>query len=499
MPLALPQSRLTLTNVVLLVLALVAGAVVQALFWHTGIGANWLVCDAIQIGLAIVLFRRGPIRAAAWAAMGCSIVLGLAVVRYASTWTIVLALPLNAALLGALPVLLRDPRTLGELARVPVDMALSIVRVPRALTRAVAVPAEALDFGGGKGRALVVGLALGLPTAGLFTLLLSSDPNFTVLLARAREKMGDVLGFTAYALFTAGALLFWHALHTPEKDAESKTLTLAAAAKPVPYRWEPPADALTGVGVRATTASAKRLTIAPLTWAAVVGQVALVFAAFDAVNARQLFGGHDLVRDTQGVTYASYLHAGFGQLLFATMLSVCLVMGGHRLLGGVRVGKGVVALEAALLVLTGVTLASCWQRLAIYEEAYGATYLRLGVAFVEVLVLGVLALTLGKCIARHWRGHAGALVAFTALLGVVAACFDADGYVASHNLDRAMRGRPLDTEYLASLSADACSALAHPYLAANRELGESLGESWRTSRPPQGWRAARGVGDRCDR
>lgn len=492
------------------VAAVAAGAIMQALFWRTSIGVNWLVCDLLQTAAAVALFRRGPLRAPAWGAIGGSVALGAAVACHASAWSLAVALPVNVALLSTLPTLLRGDRTIGELAALPADLAASLLRVPRATRRTGQVAAQSVDFG--RGRGLVLGVGLGLPTAGLFALLLCADPSFTALVSRAFSKVSDVVSFTAWALFTAGALLFWHALHTPEKDDE----LAPAPPAPFPYRIEPSAPVTTLAAARPVLLSRSRLSLQPLTWGAIVAQVAIVFAAFDAVNARRLFGGHHLVRATQGVTYASYLHSGFGQLLFAAALSVCLVVGGHRLLANgagasevkdhgehrarVPGGAVIVALEVVLLVLTGVTLASCWQRLAIYEDAYGATYLRLGVAFIEALVLGVLVLTIAKAVARGWRGYAGTLVAFATSVGAVAGCFDADAYVAGANLDRASRGHELDVAYLATLSGDACTTLSHPVLAAQPEVARTLRDAWAADLAVSrgnGWRAARGVFDQC--
>jgi hypothetical protein len=268
----------------------------------------------------------------------------------------------------------------------------------------------------------------------------------------------------------------------------------AAAPDAGPYRYPP------SQSEGAPIAPTARVSV--VTWAMVVGQVALVFALFVAANLRHLFGGVALVRAPGGLTYATYLHAGFAQLLFATMLSVCLVLTGHALLrprgaGGAPVpgGKLLASLESALLVLTGVTLASCWQRLRIYEDAYGASHLRLGVAFVELSVLGVLAITLAKVLARRWAGHGGAVLAFAALVAVVASAFDADAYVARTNLDRAAAGKPLDARYLASLSSDAAATLDHPYLRAHPETAAEVTSSLCAPRDG-GLRAFRGLG-RC--
>jgi hypothetical protein len=240
-----------------------------------------------------------------------------------------------------------------------------------------------------------------------------------------------------------------------------------------------------------------------VTWGVVVSLVAAVFAAFVAVNMHDLFGGESLVRERAALTYASYLHAGFAQLLVATALSVCLVVVGHVLLRAgddarakVPGGVAVRALEGTLLVLSGITVVSCWQRLRIYEDAYGASHLRLGVAFVEAMILGVLVLTLAKSFWRGWRGYAGSSMALALGVSVVAAHFNADAYVGKRNLDRALAGRPLDTAYLAELTSDAAALLDHPAVRADPELTELLADAY-CKPAPSDLRAFRGM-SRCD-
>jgi hypothetical protein len=228
-----------------------------------------------------------------------------------------------------------------------------------------------------------------------------------------------------------------------------------------------------------------------------------VFGLFVAANVHHLFGGAALVRAPGSLTYATYLHSGFGELLFATMLSVGLVLVGHALLrprsqgripgAPIPGGKLLATVEGTLLVLTGITVVSCWQRLRIYEDAYGASHLRLGVAFVELSVLGVLVLTLGKVLFRRWTGHAGAVLTLGAAVAVFASAMNTDAYVAMRNLDRAMDGKPLDTEYLASLSRDARAALDHPYLKDHPELTTRLEDAY-CAAEEGGVRAFRGLG-----
>jgi hypothetical protein len=159
-------------------------------------------------------------------------------------------------------------------------------------------------------------------------------------------------------------------------------------------------------------------------------------------------------------------------------------------------GRGLAALEATLLGLTGITVASCWQRLQIYEDAYGASRLRLGVAVIELAILAVLVVTLAKVLVRRWTGHAGALLALFVGIAVFASSLNADGYVATTNLDRAARGKGLDVDYLASLSVDARAALDHPFVQADPDLYARLQDGFSSSCARTGLRSYRGLG-RC--
>jgi hypothetical protein len=475
-------------------LALLAGGATQALFWKTGFGLNFFVWDLFVVAASVTLFQRRdgrPLGGTAWGAIGASLLLGFALVRFESDWALWIAAPATVALLAVLPLLLRDRSTLGELSRLPARAFGSLVETPEAIFATARLPGVAVG-GAGSGllRGVGRGLLLGVPTAGLFTLLLASDTDFARSLARLRAALGDMTLFAGLSILSAVGYLVSHSLHGRRRSQR----LAAGATNEVPYR------ALPSEPTAAVAAPVGR--VAVVTWAMVIGQVALVFALFVAANLRHLFGGDALVRSPGTVTYAAYLHAGFAELLCATVLSVCLVLLGHALLRPVGAGSSgdavpggrlLAGLEGALLVLTGVTVASCWQRLRIYEDAYGASHLRLGVAFVELTVLGVLALTLVKVFARRWTGHAGAVIALGAVIAVLATGFNTDAYVARTNLDRAAAGRPLDVGYLASLSGDARSALDHPFVKSDPALAARLRESYCSPRG-RDLRSMRGLG-----
>jgi hypothetical protein len=270
-----------------------------------------------------------------------------------------------------------------------------------------------------------------------------------------------------------------------------------------PYRVE---GDLTAPVARASAGPRLR----PLTWGVVLAQIVVVFGIYVAANAGSLFAGHAHLRARGTVTYAAYLHEGFTQVSLAALLAVACVVMGHLLLrpreaheaheGGARIagGRVLTAIELALLALVGVTLASCAHRLSLYEEAYGYTYLRLGVWLLQLGVAGLLAMTGARCVARGWQGWGSALAWSGLCFVVFAGSIDADGWIARHNVARARAGAPLDTEYLASLSEDARGVL--PEVAAlDREAAAALEQTWSawaSMHGRHGWRSRRGLGAR---
>jgi hypothetical protein len=158
-------------------------------------------------------------------------------------------------------------------------------------------------------------------------------------------------------------------------------------------------------------------------------------------------------------------------------------------------GAGLAAIELALLGLVGLTLASCVHRLALYEETYGYTELRLAVWLFQLGVGGLLTLTAARCVSRGRRAFGSALAWSLVLLTVACGSIDADGWVARRNVDRARRGARLDVEYLATLSEDAEAVLpevrALDPAAASRL--DALYREQRAEHTQRGWRSRRGL------
>src|SRR5579864_1201278 len=109
------RSRATL--VLLGVLAL--GVLTQALVWGARVGLGWFVLDVTLVGAMFAFLRQGRVTPAAALIGGSAVVLGGALVYYASDWTLAVAFPGNVLLLGVLPFVLSWRMTLADLGRLP--------------------------------------------------------------------------------------------------------------------------------------------------------------------------------------------------------------------------------------------------------------------------------------------------------------------------------------------------------------------------------------------
>lgn len=196
-------------------------------------------------------------------------------------------------------------------------------------------------------------------------------------------------------------------------------------------------------------------------WLVPVLLVDAVFLVFLAAQASVIFGGHSYVERTTGLTYAEYVHQGFGQLTVATALTLLVVWAAARKapretatdLAWLRGSLGLLCLA------TLVVVASALYRMHVYQEAYGFTQLRLLVdvfeAWLGLLVIGVLAA--GVRLSATWLPRAALLSGATALL--LLAAINPDAWIAQRNIDRYETTGKIDWVFLQQLSYDAVPVL----------------------------------------
>jgi len=195
-------------------------------------------------------------------------------------------------------------------------------------------------------------------------------------------------------------------------------------------------------------------------WLVPVLVVDAVFVAFIAAQARALVGGRDYIEATTGLTYADFVHQGFGQLTLATALTVLVVWAAARRAGSTPGDRRWLFASLGLLcVLTLLVVASALRGMAVYQDAYGFTTLRL---FVDVfegwLGFVVLAIMLAGVAGRaRWLPRIALVSGAVALVGLAA--INPDAWVAERNLDRYDETGKLDLGYLQTLSADAAPVI----------------------------------------
>lgn len=233
-----------------------------------------------------------------------------------------------------------------------------------------------------------------------------------------------------------------------------------------------------------------------------VGSVALLFAAFVGIQFAYLFGGHERVQAVPGLTYAEYARRGFAELNWTAVLTLALIGAvrrwGQR--GGAGQERAFRGTATGLLGLTLVLLASAFQRMAAYEEAYGATEMRLWVD-VFIVWLGGAILWFGATI---WRDAPFGIGAFACALGALATlnALNPDAVIVRRNADLYARKQRMDTYYLYARSTDAIPDLVR--IAGTLPAGSTARDAvtthlwqewqelsaWRARRPWYAWHAA---------
>ena len=187
--------------------------------------------------------------------------------------------------------------------------------------------------------------------------------------------------------------------------------------------------------------------------------VNLLFVIFVGIQFAYLFGGQANIT-IEGYTYAEYARRGFFELLAVSMLTLGLIFILWRL-GRFETGRqqGVFkVLSSLMVVLVLPILASAFQRLLLYEIAYGYTELRL---YSHVFMVWLAATFLWFLITLWLQPHRFALGVFVAALGflITLNVINPDAFIAEQNLARYQTTGKLDIRYLTRLSDDVVPVL----------------------------------------
>jgi hypothetical protein len=206
--------------------------------------------------------------------------------------------------------------------------------------------------------------------------------------------------------------------------------------------------------------------------AIVLGSVVVLFTAFVVIQFQYFFGGQANIH-LDGYTYSEYARKGFGELVTVALFSLLLILG----LGAItrretEVQRRTFSVFGSVLVgLVIVMLISAFQRLVLYETAYGfsrlRTYTHIFMIWLGILLVVVVALEMTR------RERALGLSMVLAALGFVISLnlLNVDAFIVNQNIQSELRSGgeknlpqgervELDTQYFLALSDDAVPALA---------------------------------------
>jgi len=194
--------------------------------------------------------------------------------------------------------------------------------------------------------------------------------------------------------------------------------------------------------------------------AVVLGAVVVLFAIFVVIQFQYFFGGQTNI-GVAGYTFSEYARRGFGELVTVALFSLLLFLG----LSGIvkrqnQTQRWVFSgLGIGMVALVGVMLVSAFQRLLLYEAAYGFSRLRMYTHIFMIWLGALLAAVVVLDILRKERLFTLAALLATIGFALTLTLVNVDGTIVRQNVARAPLGKGLDVVYLASLSTDSVPVL----------------------------------------
>ena len=212
----------------------------------------------------------------------------------------------------------------------------------------------------------------------------------------------------------------------------------------------------------------------------ILGGVIALFSAFVLIQIEYFFFGQANITQ-QGFTYSEYARRGFGELVAVAVFCIALIKGLSEIskIDTTTKRKVFTGFTIGLVALVMVILTSAFQRLYLYETAYGFSRSR-AYAHVFIIWLGLLLVSLAVMEIIH-RQRAFANAALVVLLGFAVSLnlLNVDKFIASNNINRTAQGQQLDISYLSTLSSDAIPLLVNTFSSDifPPEIHESIGAS----------------------
>jgi hypothetical protein len=430
------------------------------LFWRKPLGVNFAIFVILCLATGILLLRADGLRLARGTGLLLFPVAFLAAMTFIrlEPMTVFLSISMTLFLMGVFTLAYRG----GEWLRYSLldyvfgylQLAGSVIARPLGFAaenrRLPSEQPSVSQKGNNQVWPILRGVVIALPIIAIFASLLSSaDPIFAERLESLinlfkLDNLPEYIFRLVYILIFAYALAgaFLHAAQKSAEKVEEKT-------------WISPF-----LGFTETTI--------------VLGSVVVLFVAFVVIQFQYFFGGQANI-SIEGYTYSEYARKGFGELVAVAFFSLLLLLG----LGAITrremehqrrifsiLGIGLVGLLIVMLI-------AAFQRLVLYEAAYGFSRLRtythvfmiwLGLLLVAVVILEVL---------RRERAVGLAMVLVSLGFIISLNILNVDAFIVRQNIQREIRsttdktfaqGRAdLDVQYFLDLSDDAIPPLVSAF------------------------------------
>ncbi|GAB4505076.1 MAG: hypothetical protein Fur0043_20710 [Anaerolineales bacterium] len=462
------RQRLGVNFALYALLCLVTGFLLLRSDGHRPARSVWLLIPLIVFFAALTFLRQEPMTAFLAVVMTLFLMSIAAASYLGGRWT-------SYSLLDYLGKFLQ---LLGSMAFRPLTFHVEAREVLAKREQAEAEPRSGTRRGTSQTWAIVRGLLLALPILAIFTALLASADLVFSQRVEAFLELFDLKKLPQYIfrlgyILIAAYLLAGVFLHAATRSQDEK---LAGQDKAM----LPPFLGFTEAVI-------------------VLGSVALLFAAFVVVQFQYFFGGQANIH-IEGYTYSEYARRGFGELILVAFFSLLLILGASSVTRREKETQRRIfsGLEVGIVGLVLVMLVSAFQRLVLYETAYGfsrlRTYPHIFMVWLGLLLVATAALEIVR------RERAFALAAVLASLGfaVSLGVMNVDGFIVRQNVNRALVSEEIDADYLMQLSDDAVPALATAYRTQplSASVKEGIGAALacyaarhRTDAPPASWRS----------
>ena len=193
----------------------------------------------------------------------------------------------------------------------------------------------------------------------------------------------------------------------------------------------------------------------------ILGLLNMLFFTFIAVQFAYFFGGTTTLSGVPDLSMANYARRGFFELVTVSLLLLPLLLAIHWLSENNSKSRPplVTILSASLVLMLFAVMASAMHRMSLYQATFGLTELRLYTsAFMGWLALVFAWFLKTVLFGNRSRFAFGAMIAGFMVIAVMDVS-NPDALIVRVNTARHAVNRPVDINYLVSLSTDAVPAL----------------------------------------